>query len=114
MDRDILRDVIDVQRRRFARAGRKAEDAPEDDDAPPENEGAHEPKNASVTQPGPDPAAYFAPSERYRRPSDYVTYLTRRFEAGKLNPKTGRIEPKPLKRDQALFVTNYAAACNAV
>ena len=114
LGRDILRDIIDVQRQRFARAGKKVEDAPEDDDAPTENEGEEEPENAPAAQPGPDPVAYFAPSDRYRRPSDYVAYLARRFEAGKLNPKTGRIDPKPLKHDQALSVAQFAAACNTV
>ena len=58
---------------------------PDNDDAPPENEDHH---NASATQPAPDPVAYFAPSDQYRRPSDYVAYLTRRFEDGKPNPVT--------------------------
>ena len=43
-----------------------------------------------------------------------MAYLARRFETGKLNPKTGRIDPKPLKRVQALFVAQFAVACNAV
>ena len=99
---------------RFKRAGRKEDDAPEEDaEVPPEDDdGAGAP--GSVHPPGPDPIAYFAPSDMYRRPSDYVAHLTRLFEAGTLDPRTNRREPKPLKRDQALFVTQFAAACNAV
>jgi hypothetical protein len=109
LGRDVLRELVDVQRKRFARAGSREEDVP-DDDAPLEIDEAapHEPQAA------PEPVAYFAPSDQYRRPSDYVAELARQFEAGKWDEKTGRIEPKPLKRDQALFVAQFAAACNAV
>ena len=40
--------------------------------------------------------------------------MARRFEAGKVNPKTARIEPRPLKLDQALFITEFGQACNTV
>ena len=32
----------------------------------------------------------------------------------KEDPKTGKVEEKPLKRDQALFVATFANACNSV
>ena len=102
------------QRRRFASAGRKEDDAPEDADSPPDPDAADQLGESLPLPLVPDPVAYFAPSDQYCRPSDYVAYLARRFETGKLNPKTGRIDPKPLKRDQALFVAQFAVACNAV
>ena len=114
IDQNTLREILDVQRRRFKRAGQKEDDAPEEDaEVPPEeDDGASAP--GSAHPPSPDPIAYFAPSDRYRRPSDYVAHLTRLFEAGTVDTSTNRREPKPLKRDQALFVTQFAAACNAV
>ena len=54
------------------------------------------------------------PSDRWRRPSDYVAHVAAKFESEWVNPKTGRRTPRPLKRDQVLFVAQFAAACNAV
>ena len=60
------------------------------------------------------PAAYFAPTDAWRRPSDYVAHLARKFEEGKPDPKTGKVVARPLKRDQVYFIAQFAAACNTV
>ena len=60
------------------------------------------------------PAAYFAPTDAWRRPSDYVAHLARKFEEGKPDPKTGKAVARPLKRDQVYFIAQFAAACNTV
>ena len=49
-----------------------------------------------------------------QRPSDFVKCQVRKFEDGVLNPRTGERERRPLKPDQALFVTAFANACNVV
>eukprot|EP00959_Pyramimonas_sp_CCMP1952_P188301 3937956-Pyramimonas_sp.AAC.1 len=56
--------------------------------------------------------ARWEPSEEMQRPSDFVKLLVTKFEDGVVNPRTGRQEPRPLKPDQALFVTAFANACN--
>ena len=61
-----------------------------------------------------EPEAFFAPGAIWRRPSDYVAYLMRKFEEGPVNPTTGMRLPRTLKRDQTLFLAKYADACNAV
>ena len=61
-----------------------------------------------------EPKAYFAPSDQWRRPSDYVAHLAHQFEEGKPDPITGKIERRPLKRDQVLFIAQFADSCNAV
>ena len=58
--------------------------------------------------------AFFVPSDEWRRPSDYVAHRTRLFEDGVINQETGRRDRKPLARDQALFVAQFAHACNAM
>ena len=58
--------------------------------------------------------AKFAPSDSWRRPSDYVAFLARCFEDEWTNPHTGKKEPRPLKRDQVLFAAQFAQACNKV
>ena len=55
-----------------------------------------------------------APTDTCRRPSDYVAQLARKFEEGKLDPKTGKMAARPLKRDQVYFVAQFAEACNTV
>ena len=49
----------------------------------------------------------------FKRPSDLVKHLAKKFEAGTPHPKTGKIEQRPLKRDQAYFIARFAAAANA-
>ena len=61
-----------------------------------------------------EPAAHFVPSDQYRRPSDYVAFLARRFEKRVINPKTGKHESKLLKPDQTLFLAQFASACNNI
>jgi hypothetical protein len=58
--------------------------------------------------------ARFAPSDSWRRPSDYVAHLAKTFETEWLNPRSGKKEPRPLKRDQVLFIAQFAHACNVV
>ena len=58
--------------------------------------------------------AKFAPSDSWRRPSDYVAFLARCFEDEWTNPHTGKKEPRALKRDQVLFAAQFAQACNKV
>ena len=62
----------------------------------------------------PEPQAYFAPCDQWRLPSDYVRHLADRFEKGILDPVTCLRTPRPLKRDQTLFLSQFAHACNAV
>ena len=108
---DSLTVLVDMQRRYFKNACVNDDDLP-DPDAPPEfgeDEAMGEPDGSS---PRPEPTGYFAPSDRWRRPSDYVAYLAREFEAGRTGPLEERGKPKPLKRDQTLFLAQFAAACN--
>ena len=108
LSRDSLRALSEKQRARFAKAGKKDSDAPQPDDVPPRDD-AQPAGRASQA-----PQARFAPSAEFRRPSDLVKHLAKKFEAGKPHPKTGKIEQRPLKRDQALFIARFAAAVNAV
>ena len=62
----------------------------------------------------PEPQAYFAPCTDWRLPSDYVAHLAKKFETGPLDPITKQRKPRKLKRDQTLFLTQFAQACNAV
>ena len=79
---------------------------PDDDDIP-----APLPHSSG---PPSEPVSYFAPNDQWRRPSDYVAHLAARFEAGPLDQETGQREPRRLKRDQVLFVAQFAHACNCV
>ena len=108
INRNILRALLEKQRARFAKAGKKDSDAPQPDDVPPRDD-AQPAGRASQA-----PQARFVPSAEFRRPSDLVKHLAKKFEAGKPHPKTGKIEQRPLKRDQALFIARFAAATNAV
>ena len=107
-----LRDVATVQRH-FAGKPGEVERLRPDDDVPPQDLG-ESPPSAPISGRPSDPVAYFAPSDLWRRPSDYVAHLATRFEEGPLNEETGRRVPRQLKRDQALFVAQFAEACNAV
>ena len=108
---DTLKKIIEAQRKRFAKGGKKDDDVPEDENVPPEDNRANAPQHAARLS---EPVAAFAPSAEFQRPSDYIKHLTRQFEAGKVNPTTGHVERRPLKRDQALFISHFASACNAV
>ncbi len=108
-----LRDNADIQRRAFARVGNRESGFPDDDDIPPEAE--EEELRASQRRPDLEAAAaYFMPSELCQRPSDYVAQLAQHFEAGSISPKTGKMVPKVLKKDQTLFLAQFASACNTV
>ena len=42
-----------------------------------------------------------------------MAHLAQRFEEGPIDPTTGKRIPRTLKRDQTLFLTKFADACNA-
>ena len=106
---DLLADVIEKQRSSFGSRACPATEQEADLDAPPDPD-----------QPVPRPpveddaAARFAPSDSWRRPSDYVASMAKRFEEEWINPRTGTKEQRLLKRDQALFVAQFAQVCNTV
>ena len=79
------------------------------DEAPPDPDGTPGCPSDPV-----QPKAYFAPSDQWRRPSDYVAHLAHQFEEGKPDPITGKVERRPLKRDQVLFIAQFVDSCNAV
>ena len=105
---DLLADVIARQRSSF---GSKACPATEEDDlnAPPDPD---EPVRRQEGEQ--DATSRFAPSNTWRRPSDYVAYMAQRFEEEWTNPRSGKKESRPLKRDQVLFVAQFAQVCNTV
>ena len=43
-----------------------------------------------------------------------MAILAKRFEEEWTNPRTGAKERRPLKRDQVLFVAQFAQACNTI
>ena len=96
-----LKDLVESQRKLW-----KSKVAAEavDPGCPPEP-AAHAAGRSSKT--GPEPQAYFAPGPEFQRPSDYVARLAKRFE------EDGDVK-RTLKRDQTLFLAQFAAACNAV
>ena len=81
-----------------------------DEAAPPPEEPAEVP-DAPAAQPPPEPVAYFTQSYR---PSDYVAHLAKEFEAGPVDATTGQRQPRMLRRDQTLFLAQFAKACNAI
>ena len=99
---------VDNQRQQFSASAKSKDPAVSHQQELPEQE------PGQVTQSVAEVEAYFMPSDRWRRPSDYVSHLVHKFEREWINPKTKTIQPRPLKRDQALFVAQFAAACNAV
>ena len=108
---DLLTDVIARQRTTFGAESSKACPAnnPEGDtDVPPE------PGELVAKPDEQDAKARFAPSDCWRRPSDYVAYMAKRFETDWTNPHSGKKESRPLKRDQGLFVAQFAHICNTV
>ena len=112
LGRSALREVVDIQRRSLGRKDVNDGDAHRSEDVPPDPEDAapHGRSPSSV----PTPIAKFAPCDQWRRPSDYVAHLASRFEDGTRCKKTGKFERRPLKRDQVLFLTQFADALNTV
>ena len=112
---DLLADVIGLQRTSFGKASSKAcpaDDQGDDIDAPPDSDEDNADR-PTVTEED-DPKARFAPSDSWRRPSDYVALMAKRFEDDWTSPRTKKKEPRPLKRDQVFFVAQFAQACNTV
>ena len=108
---DLLGDVVARQRSSFGADGSKASlvnEMEDDADAPPD------PKEPVAKQDERDAKARFAPSDSWRRPSDYVAYMAKRFEEEWVNPSSGKKEARQLKRDQVLFVAYFAHVCNTV
>ena len=108
---DLLTDVIARQRSSFATKSTtsgQADDQNDDADAPPDPD-ARMAKDDDLAS-----NARFVESTTWRRPSDYVAYMAKRFEDEWTNPRTKRQEPRPLKRDQVLFIAQFAHACNTV
>ena len=105
----MLRHVVDAQRQYFKQGLLDDEDVADPDAPPDEDDSTGQAPAADV-----EAFAFFESSDKYRRPIDYVAEMVRKFEVGKPNAVTGVIEPKPLKRDQALFVAHFAHVCNAV
>ena len=106
---DILLEVINKQRSTFGSKVCPATEEASDLDAPPDpDEPIPKPPNKD------DAAARFAPSNRWRRPSDYVAYMAKKFEEEWINPRSGKKEQRSLKRDQALFVAQFAQVCSTV
>ena len=113
-----LKELVEAQRKSW----KSKDDGPEPDQdcpAPPAREDRgcpsdpQEHSNEHASRRGPEPQAYFAPNDTWRRPSDYVAHLAQRFEEGPIDPTTGKRVPRTLKRDQTLFLAKFADACNA-
>ena len=100
---DLLADVIEKQRSSFGSTDCPATEEEDDLDAPPDPD---EPARALPVQE--DATARFAPSDSWRYPSDYVAHMAKRFEEEWTNPRSGKKELRPLKRDQVLFVAQFA------
>lgn len=113
----LLEHVIDAQRKTFASTGSPnacpADDDDEiDPDAPPDPD-ADRDVGRTNAEDG-TAQAKFAPSDAWRQPSDYIAYMAKRFEDEWTNPRSGKKEPRPLKRDQVFFVAQFAEACNTI
>ena len=102
---------MDAQRKRCAIGRNKDAGPATGDDAPPRDTSG---RVRDTARPEVTPQARFEPSAALRRPSDFVKSLAQKFESGRVNPRTQKVEPRPLKRDQALFIARFADACNAV
>ena len=107
-----LRQVIELQRAHFKQRGDGAQpgDSSDDEDVPP-------PADASAARPHTDAQAYFAPGDRWRRPSDFVAHQAHLFEEGLTGPAPppgGERKKKKLSRDQVLFIAQFAYVCNIV
>ena len=93
LDQHNLKELIQLQRDHFLSSEDTRDVEPVgDDDVPPEA-----PPSSATGAPEPD--AFFAASDRWRRPSDYVAHLAQCFEDGKTGPPKKR--KKKLARAQA-------------
>lgn len=84
---DVLADVITRQRSSFGAVDLKAcpaNDEEDDMDVPPD------PDEPVSKEDEADATARFAPSDSWRRPSDYVAHMVQRFEDEWTNPRSGR------------------------
>ena len=90
---------IGLLQQEHAERGGHAED--DHDEAPPE-------VGAAPPAQGAEQAAHFAPSDRWRRPSDYIKHMMGQFELGLTTPKR-----KTVSHDQVCFVALFADACDA-
>ena len=95
---------IGLQQQEHAGSGGDVQD--DDVEAPPEIVAAPRAQDAEQD-------AHFAPSERWRRPSDYVKHMMERFELGLTTPQGKTPKRKSLSRDQVCFLALFADACNA-
>ena len=100
-----------IEERQSARAQGVGDDEAEDDEVPP-------PEVAAPTAPNTEATAHFAPSDRWRRPSDYIKHMMGLFEQGLTapkgtTPKGGKPKKKTLSRDQVCFLSLFANACNS-
>ena len=107
-----LREVAEAFRKLRSEKDEKAvvqedsdEDFPEPDDV------------VDAARPSEDLPAFFAPSDRWRRPNDFVAYMAEQFEKGLTGPSPpagAARKKKQLTHDQAVFITHFAHACNCV
>ena len=107
-----LREVAEAFRKHFKQKDGKA--IPEEDSEldVPEPDAI-----VDAARPSTDLPAFFAPDDRWRRPSDFVCFMARQFEAG----LTGKKRPpgadpilKELTEDQVFVLVMFAYACNCV
>ena len=106
-----LASIADTQRRHFQQ--KEGQPTGEDDGAEDELAVPPPPREPAVAPPE-QPAAYFVPSDRWRRPSDFLAHQVELFEAGETVPPGTPKEPKQVTRDQLLFLAQFAAALNQV
>ena len=76
MGNDTLRAVLEAQRQKFGKGGAKEADPPGGDDVPPQEEAGG---SFAAAAPAPPPQATFEPGGEFRRPSDFVRHLARKF-----------------------------------
>ena len=107
LDASFLKSVVEAQRVAFdPKAASLQQPADIDSEIPPAPE---------VPPQAPSPAeAHFVPGDRWRRPSDYIAHMCLEFEEGNTTAPGKKKKKKKLSRDQALFLTGFADACNQV
>lgn len=108
-----LREVIEVQRKHFNQTGAEPQGCDDSDaDCPPP------PAIADAARPTTAvPAACFAPTDQFRRPSDVVAHQAEQFEKGLTGapPPPGESrKTKKLTTDQVLFLAKFGHVCNTV
>ena len=54
------------------------------------------------------------PNSSWRLPSDYIAHLAGEFEKGNTTPPGKKKKAKKLSKDQVLFLSGFANACNQV